>query len=251
MLTAQRYQIILQTLTQQGICKLNELVHLTDASESTIRRDLDELEAKGLLERIHGGARLLTKLTPDQSQNDREQLNRSDKELIARHVANHDIHDGQVIFLDAGTSVQEIIPFLGRFDQLSIVTNSVTTALKLSEQHLDVFLPAGHLKQTTKALVGSSTVNDLMSYHFDLALIGTNGIAVTGALMTPDIDEANVKAVAIKNATKAIVLSDQTKFKQVAFATFASLADISQLVTAHLTAPLREQFKQENIKELS
>ncbi|MFD1465705.1 DeoR/GlpR family DNA-binding transcription regulator [Lapidilactobacillus mulanensis] len=251
MLTAQRYQIILQTLTHQGICKLNELVNLTDASESTIRRDLDELETQGLLERIHGGARLVTHLTSDQAQNDREQLNRSEKEQIARFAVNNFVRDQQVIYLDSGTSVQEVIPYLSRFKQLSIVTNSVTTALKLSEQNMAVFLPAGHLKNTTKALVGSATLAALTDYHFDLALIGTNGIAVTGALMTPDIDEANIKQTVIKNSTKSVVLSDPSKFKQVAFATFATLDDISQLVTTKLSKPLAAQFTQTNIKELS
>ncbi|WP_125605657.1 DeoR/GlpR family DNA-binding transcription regulator [Lapidilactobacillus bayanensis] len=250
MLTAQRYQIILQALNQEGICKLNELVHLTDASESTIRRDLDELEAQGLLERIHGGAQSITHLTVDLAQNDREQLNRSEKEIIAKYAVENFVKDEQVIYLDAGTTVQEIIPYLNRFQDLNLVTNSVTTALKLSEQNLNVFLPAGHLKSTTKALVGSATMATLAGFHFDLAFIGTNGVAASGDLMTPDIDEANIKQCVIAHSTKKIVLSDVSKFQQVAFATFSNLTQVDYLLTGKLTTKLKIHFKQTNIKEL-
>lgn len=250
MLTAQRYQIILQTLNQEGICKLNELVHLTEASESTIRRDLDELEAQGLLERIHGGAQAVTHLTVDQAQTDREQLNRTEKENIAKYVADNFIKDGQFIYLDAGTTVQEIIPYLTKFRDLNLVTNSVTTALKLSEKNYKVFLPAGHLKSATKAIVGSATLQAIAGFHFDLALIGTNGVAANGDLMTPDIDEADIKQAVIANSTKKIVLSDASKFQQVAFATFSHLDRIDSLVTGQLSSKLKTQFNQTNIKEL-
>lgn len=251
MLTAQRYQIILQALNQEGICKLNELVHLTNASESTIRRDLDELAAQGLLERIHGGAQSITQLTMDQAQTEREQLHRRDKEMIAKYTVEHHVKDGQVIYLDAGTTIQEIIPYLNHFRDLNIVTNSVTTALKLSEQNLQVYLPAGHLKPTTKALVGSATLLSLADFHFDLALIGTNAIASSGDLMTPDVDEANIKQAVIATSTKKIVLSDVSKFQQVAFATFGNLDQVDALITGQLDPKVKSQFKQSNIKELA
>ncbi|WP_461218380.1 DeoR/GlpR family DNA-binding transcription regulator [Lapidilactobacillus salsurivasis] len=251
MLTEQRYQIILQLLANQQICKINELVRLTDASESTIRRDLDELEKQGLLERIHGGARLLAHLTTDQAQTDREQLHRSEKGKIAEYVAQQYLHQQQFIFLDAGSTVQEIIPYLSECHGLTLMTNSITTAARLSELELTVNLPAGRLKNDTKALVGAPTVNDLAQYRFDLALIGTNAVAPSGDLMTPRIDEASVKKVAISHAKQTVVMTDASKFSEMAFATFGNLQQLTALVTNHIPDKIRQHYHQTNIKELT
>ncbi|MFD1411592.1 DeoR/GlpR family DNA-binding transcription regulator [Lapidilactobacillus gannanensis] len=251
MLTEQRYQIILHRLTQQPICKINELVHLTDASESTIRRDLDELEKQGLLERIHGGARLLVHLTADRNQTEREQLHRSDKEQVAAYVAQHYLHNQQFLYLDAGTTVQEIIPYLKDFHDITVVTNSIVTAGAVAETGIATYLTGGKLKANTQALVGMTSVQTLSKYHFDLALLGVNAITPGGDLLTPDVDEADVKQQAQRQAKSAIVLTDASKFSEIAFATFGNLHDFTAVVTTALPANLREQYHQKNIKELS
>ena len=90
----------------------------------------------------------------------------------------------------------------------------------------------------------------LANFHFDLAFIGSNGIAGSGDLMTPDIDEADIKQAVIASSTKKVVLSDVSKFQQVAFATFGNLDQVDLLVTGTLAPKLKTHFKQKNIKEL-
>lgn len=248
MLTEQRYQVILQTLSQQKISKLNELVRLTQASESTVRRDLDTLAKQGLLERIHGGARLRVHLASDKAQTEREQQNRTEKNKIATYVAKHYLQDQQYLFLDAGTTVQEIIPFLAEHSQLTVVTNSITAALRLSELNIHVFLPSGQVKPQTKALVGPQTLTSLDPYRFDLALIGTNAIASNGDFMTPDINEASVKKTVCQHANEVVVMTDASKFAKVAFATFSDINHVNAVITTNLPPKLRSQFPQKNIK---
>lgn len=251
MLTEQRYQIILHTLSQEQICKINKLVHLTDASESTIRRDLDELEKQGLLERIHGGARLIVHLAADQNQTEREQLHRTEKSQIAEYVAANFLHDQQFLYLDAGTTVQEIIPYLRQFKHLTVVTNSIVTAAAVADLQIPTYLTGGKLKADTQAVVGAATVQTLGQYHFDLAMLGVNAITPSGDLLTPDVDEADVKRTAVQQAKQSIVMCDASKFSEIAFATFGNIKTMTAIITTTLPANLREQYHQKNIKELS
>ncbi|MEA4830044.1 MAG: DeoR/GlpR family DNA-binding transcription regulator, partial [Enterococcus thailandicus] len=129
MLTEERRQKILDLLEQHKIVKSQDLVTLLDASESTIRRDLQELENEGFLERIHGGAKKEQLLGFEQAMSEKTLKNVQEKQQIARLAADL-IESDDVIYLDAGSTTLEMIPFL-QGKNVTVVTNSVKHAANL------------------------------------------------------------------------------------------------------------------------
>ncbi|WP_373780802.1 DeoR/GlpR family DNA-binding transcription regulator, partial [Jeotgalibaca porci] len=111
MFTEERYQVIKELLQEQSIVKMQEIVQLTGSSESTIRRDLSALEEEGVLIRVHGGAKRGFKLQVEPAMEIKSGLNRDDKHLIAKRAAAF-VEEEDVIFLDAGSTTFEMIPFL-------------------------------------------------------------------------------------------------------------------------------------------
>lgn len=229
MLTKQRHQLILQRLSEQKVVKLKELVDLTDSSESTIRRDLTDLEAEGYLARVHGGATLIA--TPDEEPTFEEKRDRfvDEKVAIARKAATF-IEDGMSIYLDAGTTTQAMVPFL-EGKKIVVVTNSLPIANELFDLDIKTFVIGGELKRSTQALVGYNARESMMNYRVDLAFLGMNGIDLDAGYTTPDPEEVLVKKTAIELAQTSYVLADASKIGKRTFSRVATL-DAAQLITS-------------------
>ncbi|MCC9623819.1 DeoR/GlpR family DNA-binding transcription regulator [Thalassospira sp. MA62] len=229
MLTKQRHQLILQRLSEQKVVKLKELVDLTNSSESTIRRDLTDLEAEGYLARVHGGATLIA--TPDEEPTFEEKRDRfvDEKVAIARKAATF-IEDGMSIYLDAGTTTQAMVPFL-QGKKIVVVTNSLPIANELFDLDIKTFVIGGELKRSTQALVGYNARESMMNYRVDLAFLGMNGIDLEAGYTTPDPEEALVKKTAIELAQTSFVLADASKIGKRTFSRVATL-DAAQLITS-------------------
>ncbi|WP_214881227.1 MULTISPECIES: DeoR/GlpR family DNA-binding transcription regulator [unclassified Exiguobacterium] len=229
MLTKQRHQLILQRLSEQKVVKLKELVDLTDSSESTIRRDLTDLEEEGYLARVHGGATLIA--TPDEEPTFEEKRDRfvDEKVAIARKAATF-IEDGMSIYLDAGTTTQAMVPFL-EGKKIVVVTNSLPIANELFDLDIKTFVIGGELKRSTQALVGYNARESMMNYRVDLAFLGMNGIDLEAGYTTPDPEEALVKKTAIELAQTSFVLADASKIGKRTFSRVATL-DAAQLITS-------------------
>lgn len=229
MLTKQRHQLILQRLSEQKVVKLKELVELTASSESTIRRDLTDLEAEGYLERVHGGATLIAKQEEEPTFEEKRDRYVDEKVAIARKAATL-IEDGMSIYLDAGTTTQAMIPYLkGR--QIVVVTNSLPIANELFDLDLKTFVIGGELKRSTQALVGYNARESMMNYRVDIAFLGMNGIDPDAGYTTPDPEEALVKKTAIELAQSTYVLADESKIGKRSFSRVAPL-DAAALITA-------------------
>lgn len=221
--------MILQRLSEQKVVKLKELVDLTDSSESTIRRDLTDLEAEGYLARVHGGATLIA--TPDEEPTFEEKRDRfvDEKVAIARKAATF-IEDGMSIYLDAGTTTQAMVPFL-QGKKIVVVTNSLPIANELFDLDIKTFVIGGELKRSTQALVGYNARESMMNYRVDLAFLGMNGIDIEAGYTTPDPEEALVKKTAIELAQTSFVLADASKIGKRTFSRVATL-DAAQLITS-------------------
>ena len=156
MLTEERRQKILHLLDRHKIVKSQDLVNLLNASESTIRRDLQDLENDGLLERIHGGAKKGQLLGFEQAMSEKTLKNVHEKHKIAQ-IAAELINDEDVIYLDAGSTTLEMIPYL-QGKKITIVTNSVKHAASLVDLQLPTIILGGMIKLSTNAVLGSSVI---------------------------------------------------------------------------------------------
>ncbi|AWK51917.1 DeoR family transcriptional regulator [Clostridium beijerinckii] len=231
MFTEERFNIILQELKKKGIVSVTDLVKMLDSSESTIRRDLNSLDKKGLLKKIHGGA---ISIDESSSKHDymvdvRQSLNVDEKYETAKHAASL-IEDGDVIYIDAGTTTEVLIEFI-KAEDIIAVTNGIVHAKKLLEKGFRTFILGGEVKVSTEAIIGSNTVEELKKYNFSKGFFGVNGVSNKNGYTTPDVNEAMVKSQAMKMCKQSFVLADTSKLEKVSFATFGAIADATLITT--------------------
>ena len=226
---------------------LGELCERLGASESTIRRDLNLLAERGMLVKVHGGAvpRNDRFSNVEQDIEEKSRLYNEEKTAIARYAASL-LEDGDFVFIDAGTTTEKMIDFISAED-VTFVTNAFVNAKKLAQRGYKVFLPAGEIKLITEAIVGAECVSSLQNYNFTKCFIGANGISLSAGISTPDRNEASIKSVVIAHSRTAYVLSDHSKFDQIASVTFAKLNQV-QIITDRLGD--RKYLAAANIREV-
>ncbi|AQQ53429.1 DeoR/GlpR family DNA-binding transcription regulator [Planococcus lenghuensis] len=231
MLTQQRHEVILKLLHEKQTATIQEIADLTLASESTIRRDLTELEKQQKLERVHGGAVLADQQLEEPSVLDKSAKNLQEKIQLAKTAAEL-IEEGDYIYLDAGTTIIQMIPFLKDRD-IQVVTNGLTHVQPLMEYGITTYLTGGLMKARTGALVGVQALNSLQAYQFDKCFLGVNGFHEMAGYTTPDPEEAAMKRLAAAQAQETYVLADYTKYGKV---TFSKVIDLHEagLITAGL-----------------
>lgn len=248
MLTEERQQKILQLLAQNNIVKLHELTNLLDASESTIRRDLQELENRKLLIRIHGGAKRVGQhISFEADMQTKTKENVSAKQMIAK-LAVKQIEKDDVIYLDAGSSTLELIPLLPTGTPLKVVTNSVKHAAQLIDLNIDTIILGGAIKLSTNATLGNTSLKQLVEFNFNKAFLGMNGIDLTAGFTTPDPEEAILKKIALQQAEEGFILADHSKFNQISFAKVAPL-DAATILTDYCPEEHVELYREVKILE--
>lgn len=221
MLTEERHNLILGFLREKSIAKINDLVEITNTSESTIRRDLTFLESINALKRIHGGAKLPKGRLIEPSYQEKEIQNVDEKRAIAKYAASL-IEEGDCIYLDAGTSTFEMIQYIDK-KNIVVVTNGLKQINALVEKNINAYILGGKVKTTTKAIIGLDALKNFEKYRFDKCFLGINGIHLEYGFTTPDSEEAILKENAIKHSRETFVLADESKFGEVSFVKVADL----------------------------
>ncbi|HEY2420814.1 MAG TPA: DeoR/GlpR family DNA-binding transcription regulator [Neobacillus sp.] len=239
MLTPERHRIILQLLKDKNIVKIQEIMELTSSSESTIRRDLSQLEEQKFLKRIHGGASRLQGKLKEASMVEKSSKNLQGKRVIAKYAASL-VEEGDCIYLDAGSTVIEMIEFLTIKD-IAVVTNGLMHLAPLLNKGIPTYLIGGLAKPKTNALIGRGALAGLDLYRFDKCFMGVNGIHPQFGFTTPDQEEAMVKQKAISLSREAYILADSTKFAEIYFAKITDINNAS-IITNELEDETKEQY---------
>lgn len=241
MLTPERHQRILDLLKEKEVIRIQEITEATGASESTIRRDLSELEEQKLLQRVHGGASSLPRKMEESTFLERAMRNEKEKTAIAKYAAGL-VNEHDSVYLDAGTTTYRMIPYLPQ-DNLVVVTNGVNIALELLKRNIKTILLGGELKARTWAVVGRDAVTTIGQYRFDKCFLGINGIDAEHGLTTPDPDEAHVKQLALRYSDEKYVLADSSKFSRITFAKVAELDGLHVITDEGLDDVQREAYQ--------
>lgn len=236
MLTPERHQIILQLVKEKPIVKIQELVDLTGTSESTIRRDLTVLEEGKFLKRVHGGAARLKGKLEEPSMVEKSSKNLQEKRAIAQYAASL-VEEGDSIYLDAGSTVLEMVSFLTVKD-IVVVTNGLMHLPQLLNKNIETYVIGGYAKPKTNAIIGRGALASLEQYRFDKCFLGVNGIHPHSGYTTPDQEEAMIKQKAMSISREAFVLADDSKFSEI---TFAKIADLHEATI--ITNTLEEEMK--------
>ncbi|WLS01517.1 DeoR/GlpR family DNA-binding transcription regulator [Shinella oryzae] len=209
MLTSQRRAMIVERLNRDGEIIAKTLATELDLSEDTIRRDLRDMAAEGLLKRVHGGALPLSPPLPDFAA--RQSLATDEKAALGARAAAM-IEPGQVIFLDGGTTTAALARVLPRSFAFTVVTHSPTIACEL-ERHpsADVVLVGGRLYKHSMVAMGAQALETIRGLKADLYFMGVTAAHPTHGLTTGDMEEAATKRSVAENAAATFVLLTREK----------------------------------------
>ncbi|MET3558759.1 DeoR family fructose operon transcriptional repressor [Streptococcus rupicaprae] len=249
-LKSERKQLILEKIAVDQVVSLEALVSLLETSESTVRRDLDELEQAGKLRRVHGGAESLLPLGRELSNLEKSVKNIQEKQKIAQRAENL-IEATDVFFIDAGTTTGLLIEELIKQElrEVTVVTNSIHHAAVLVENGFRTIIIGGLVKERTDASIGSFALEQIKSLNFDKAFIGMNGVD-KDYLTTPDPEEALIKQTIIANAKETFVLIDASKLGQYAFVKVAEVGKVTLITNQDDQAILQELKKKTRVIEV-
>lgn len=230
MLAEERRIQIIELARNEGRVDAVDAASRMAVAVETIRRDLDVLQRRGLIRRVHGGAISAERYAREYSVAERRTINREIKEKIATFAATY-IPSHGTIFVDAGTTTEGLAPHLRDRKTLTVVTNSLILAAGIGDSETNVILVSGRIRPITLSAVGSLTIAALENLQADLAFIGTNGIDAKYGFTTADSDEAAVKRTMIARSRESIVLADHAKFGKSYTVRFADLQSVDRLVT--------------------
>lgn len=231
MFAEERQEIIMQKLNKTSSLKVIELAEELNVSESTIRRDLQEMEQKGMLTRTHGGAVVKSGTSFEPSFEEKETEKRAEKVEIGVIAASM-IEDGDTIILDSGTTSLEIARHINS-KNIIVITNSIDIASELSRMDgIEVVATGGSIRKNTRAMVGHITERVLSNFRVDKAFIGANGISIEDGITTPNFTEAQTKKAMINVANKVIICADSSKFDKVCFSVICPLRAASAIITS-------------------
>ncbi|HWT76273.1 MAG TPA: DeoR/GlpR family DNA-binding transcription regulator [Mobilitalea sp.] len=225
MLIEKRLGDIINIVEQKKSVSVQELMQLLNASESTIRRDLNTLDANGQIIKVHGGAIAVgggIYYTKDDDVINRKDMNKEAKVQIAKYAASL-IKPNDFIYIDAGTTTELMIDYIVEKNAV-FVTNAAIHAKKLSQIGCTTYILGGEFKATTEAIVGDEAVISLSKYNFTKGFWGTNGVSLTTGFSTPDVKEAMIKQRSMERCKERYVLCDDSKFSQISSVTFAEFS---------------------------
>lgn len=224
MLIEKRLGEIIAIVEQKKSVTVQELMQLLNASESTIRRDLNTLDANGQIVKVHGGAVALGGIyyTKDDEVGNRKDLNKDAKIQIARYAAAL-IKPSDFVYMDAGTTTELIIDYITEKNAV-FVTNAASHAKRLSQIGCTTYILGGEFKATTEAIVGDEAIYSLSKYNFTKGFWGANGANLYTGLSTPDVKEAMIKQKSMEKCKERYVLCDNSKFSQISSVTFAEFS---------------------------
>lgn len=217
MLAEERFSQILALLAEKRTATVQELCEALNVSESTIRRDLLELDRQGRVNKVHGGAMLPSSQfrADEPTMEAKETLAVSQKNTIAKAAAAL-IQADDFVYLDAGSTTLAVARAVsGAALDAHYVTNGIAHARLLAQKSCHVCVPGGLLRPRTEAIIGAAAITALQQFNFTKAFIGANGVALNVGFTTPDPEEAAVKAVAVRRARETWYLVDDSKFGRV------------------------------------
>ncbi len=230
MLKAERYKFITELIEEKGIIKINDIQNELNVTDMTIRRDLKELEDKGILDRVHGGAIKKNYVMPKElSHYEKRSLNIDKKRHIAKLIAQ-EIKEDEVIFLGAGTTIEFVYDYI-EVKRAKIITNSILVFQKFKQDpRFDLILIGGLYRENAAAFIGvlaNQVLADIFVQKAFLSVNGLNGDAIYNA----NEDEGELQKTVIKNSKLNYIVLDSTKFNQQDFYRFSKINDIDFLIT--------------------
>jgi DeoR family transcriptional regulator, aga operon transcriptional repressor len=249
MLIDERRQHILSLIQNHGRVVVGELSRSMGISQITSRKDREFLQAKGLIQRTHGGAlRLQSGALFDPSIQEKQKQHSQEKHRIAAAAAEI-VEEGQCVMLDSGTTTTAVAQALKRFSRLTVITNAVNIVVELSSTDLEVILIGGSLRKNSFSLVGPLAEDVLEEMHADILFLGVDGFDAEIGITTPNFLESRVNRAMVKAARRVVVVCDSTKFGRRSLSRIVPPSAIHCVITDKgLTRATEEALRAQNIE---
>ncbi|MEK6441225.1 DeoR/GlpR family DNA-binding transcription regulator [Pseudonocardia sp. T1-2H] len=234
LLARRRRELIVERVRAQGSVRVSDLAAWLGVSDMTVRRDLDALARRRLLDKVHGGA---TAVEPPSGTDEpgfsaKSGRHLAEKEGIARAAARL-VEPGSVVGLSAGTTTCELARRLVDVPGLTVVTNSLAAAevLHLGDRPDRMVILTGGIRTPSEALVGPVAVTALRALNLDLVFLGVHGMSAAAGFTTPNLMESETDRALVEAGHRLVVVADSSKWGVTGISTIASLAEADVLVT--------------------
>jgi DeoR family glycerol-3-phosphate regulon repressor len=234
--TARRQAAIMALVRETGRVSVDEMAARFAVTPQTIRRDLNELSDAGVLTRVHGGA-VIASTIENLAYEARKLVAQQEKRLIGQAAAAF-VPDHSSLFINLGTTTEEVARAIAGRTGLLVVTNNINVATELYRNPaIDVVIAGGSIRPSDGGIIGHMAVEMIRNYSVDLAVIGTSAIDPDGTLLDYDVREVQVSRAIMENARQVILVADSSKFSRHAPVRIARLSEIDILVTDRLPSP--------------
>jgi DeoR family transcriptional regulator of aga operon len=238
-----RQEKIRQLVYEQDQASVADLCERLEVSEATIRRDLEELAAQGVIQRVHGGAMRPTLAVPEPPIFQRAHEQAEAKEFIAKATAKL-IGDGETVFLGSGSTVLAVARHLKQRRKLTVISNSLPIINILADApDITVVVLGGLLRNTEHSMIGYITEQALAELRADKVVMGIRAVDLEQGLTNDYLPETMTDRAIVRLAAKVILVADHTKFGRVAPAFVAPLSVVGTVVTdSGITAEIVEHL---------
>jgi DeoR family glycerol-3-phosphate regulon repressor len=240
----QRQSDILNIARAFGRVMVDDLARRFEVSAQTIRKDLNDLCDQRSLTRIHGGA-IIASGVENLAYEARRFVAADEKKAIGVAAAAQ-IPNGCSLFINIGTTTEEVASALTSHEDLLVITNNLNVAMQLYRHpRVEVIVAGGNVRRSDGAVIGSSAISLIGQFKVDYAIIGASAIDEEGALLDFDYREVQVSQAIIANARSVMLVSDSSKFQRSAPVRIAHLSQIQTFVTDAALPPRLQSICEE------
>lgn len=223
-----RKQKILDKLNTSGEVDVKLLAAELEISEITARRDLNQLASDGLLYRTHGGAMKIDPLAKPHDFINKAAQNSAVKNSICREAAAH-IYDGDIIFMDCGSTVFHLCQFL-KNKKIKVITNSLPVVYELQNCAVSINIIGGEFDNDRQAVHGKIANEHITRYRAGKAFLGVDGISVNGLFANSEL-EAGITSAYIDQSAYTYILCDDSKIGNETYLKFAEIDKVNAIIT--------------------
>lgn len=232
MIKEERQKYLLDLLNKNRIVKVNDVIQDLQVADMTVRRDLQELENKGLIIRVHGGAKIIensSELQTELSHREKKEIHLDEKLEVAKVIAEN-ILEEETIFLGPGTTIELVYDFL-KIKHAKIITNSIHVFNRFKhDTRFELILIGGSYRSKTGAFVGTIANDFVSSIHVQKSFIGVNGLDQS-MIYTSNEDEGLTQKYALNSAGQKYIIADHHKLGKKDFYGFYPISETDYLIT--------------------